>query len=98
MERVHFFPWTFILTPVCVIAQVIHAARHPSQSLLKIMSLVCGAIQSSHPLPPPFSSFPQSFPASGSFPVSQIFALGGQNIGASASAPVLPMTPRTDLL
>lgn len=29
MERVHFFPWTFILTPVCVIAQVIHAARHP---------------------------------------------------------------------
>ena len=34
----------------------------------------------------PFSSCPQSFPASGSFPTSQIFASGGQSIGASASA------------
>ena len=40
----------------------------------------------------PFSSCPQSFPASGSFPVSQFFASGGQSIGASASASVLPMT------
>ena len=39
----------------------------------------------------PFSSCLQSFPASGSFPVSQFFALGGQNIGASTSASVLPM-------
>ena len=39
----------------------------------------------------PFSSCPQSFPVSGSFPRSQFFALGGQSIGASASAPVLPM-------
>ena len=38
-----------------------------------------------------FSSCPQSFPASGSFPVSWLFASGGQNIGASASASVLPM-------
>ena len=38
-----------------------------------------------------FSSRPQSFPASGSFPVSQLFASGGQSIGASASASVLPM-------
>ena len=37
----------------------------------------------------PFSSCPQSFPASGSFPMSQLFASGGQSIGASAS--VLPM-------
>ena len=37
------------------------------------------------------SSCPQSFPASGSFPVSQLFVSGGQNIGASASASVLPM-------
>ena len=36
-----------------------------------------------------FSSCPQSFPASGSFPMSQLFASGGQSIGASAS--VLPM-------
>ena len=40
----------------------------------------------------PFSSCLQSFPASGSFPVSQLFTLGGQIIGASASASVLPMT------
>ena len=39
----------------------------------------------------PFSSHFQSFPASGSFPVSQFFTSGGQRIGASASASVLPM-------
>ena len=39
----------------------------------------------------PFSSCLQSFPASGSFPTSQFFASGGQSIGVSASAPVLPM-------
>ena len=39
----------------------------------------------------PFSSCPQSFPASGSFPVSQFFTSGGQSIGVSASASVLPM-------
>ena len=39
----------------------------------------------------PFSSCPQSFPASGSFPLSKLFASGGQNTGASASASVLPM-------
>ena len=39
----------------------------------------------------PFSSCPQSFPASGSFPMSQLFAWGGQSIGVSASASVLPM-------
>ena len=39
----------------------------------------------------PFSSCPQSLPASGSFPMSQLFASGGQSIGVSASALVLPM-------
>ena len=39
----------------------------------------------------PFSSRLQSFPASGSFPMSQFFPSGGQSIGASASASVLPM-------
>ena len=38
-----------------------------------------------------FSSCPQSFPASGSFPVSQLFTSGGQSIGAPASTTVLPM-------
>ena len=39
----------------------------------------------------PSSSCPQSFPASGSFPRSQFFVSGGQSIGVSASASVLPM-------
>ena len=48
------------------------------------------AIEPSHPLVVPFSSHLQSFPALGSFPVSQVFASGGQNIGVSASISVLP--------
>ena len=52
---------------------------------------VSDAIQPSHPLPTPFSFCLQSFPASGSFPMSQLFKSGGQSIGASASASVLPM-------
>ena len=39
----------------------------------------------------PFSSCPQSFPTSGSFPMSQLFASGSQSTGVSASASVLPM-------
>ena len=39
----------------------------------------------------PFSSCPQSLPASESFPMSQLFAWGGQSTGASASTSVLPM-------
>ena len=39
----------------------------------------------------PFSSSPQSLPASGSFPMSQLFAWGGQSIGVSASTSVLSM-------
>ena len=39
----------------------------------------------------PFSSCPQSFPASGSFQISQLFTPAGQSIGVSASTSVLPM-------
>ena len=39
----------------------------------------------------PFSSCPQSLPASGSFPMSQLFAWGGRSTGVSASASGLPM-------
>ena len=39
----------------------------------------------------PFSSCPQSLPASESLPMSQLFTWGGQSTGGSASAPVLPM-------
>ena len=42
----------------------------------------------------PFTSCPQSFPASGSFQMSQLFASGGQRIGVSASTSVLPMNTK----
>ena len=46
----------------------------------------------------PFSSCPQSLPASESFPMSQLFAWGGQSTGVSALASVLPMNTRDGLL
>ena len=46
----------------------------------------------------PISSWPQSLPASESFPVSQLFARGGQSTGVSALASFLPKNPRADLL
>ena len=46
----------------------------------------------------PFSSCLQSFPTSGSFPMSQFFASGGQSIGVSASASVLPMNIQDGLV
>ena len=54
------------------------------------VNLVDDAIQPSHPVIP-FSSRPQSFPASGSFPMSQLFSSGGQSIGVSALTSVPPM-------
>ena len=62
-----------------------------SQSLLKLMSIE-SVMPSNHLiLCHPFSSCLQSFSASGSFPVNQFFASGGQSIRVSASASVLPM-------
>ena len=46
----------------------------------------------------PFSSCPQSLPVSESFPMSQLFAWRGQNIGVSISASFPPRNPRADLL
>ena len=64
-----------------------------SQSLLSSSS--CPSSQWCHPTTSssvvPFSSCLQSFPASGSFPMSQFFTSGDQSIGVSASASVLPM-------
>ena len=76
-----------------------HGLRH---ARLPCLSLSPGACSNSCPLSQwfhptisssvvPFSSCPQSFPASGSFPASQFFASCGLSIGASASASVLPI-------
>ena len=71
-------------------------ARPPCPSLTpRLHSDSCPLSQWCHPAisysSVPFSSCPQSFPVSGSFPVSQLFASGGQSIGVSASTSVLPM-------
>ena len=55
------------------------------------MHCISDAIQPSHPLLPYFSVFHQSFPASGSFPMSWLCVSGVSSIGVSASALVFPM-------
>ena len=70
--------------------------RLPCPSLFPLVcSNACPFSQWCHPTISssvvPFSSCPQSFPASGSLPMSWLFATGGQNFGASASASILPM-------
>ena len=62
-----------------------------SRSLLKSMS-IRSVMPSSHLiLCRSLSSCPQSIPASGSFPMSQLFTWGGQSIGVSASVSILPV-------
>ena len=67
--------------PPCPSTPGVHLNSHPS-------SRWCHPAISSSVVP--FSSCPQSLPASGSFPKSQLFTWGGQSIGVSASASVLP--------
>ena len=71
-------------------------ARPPCPSLTpRVYSNPCPSSQWCHPTIStsviPFSSCPQSLPASGSFPMSQLFAWGGPSTGVSASASFLPM-------
>ena len=75
-----------------------HGLRHARPPCLSLSTGICSSScplsQWCHPTTSSsvVSSFcPQSFPTSGSFPVSWLFASGGQNTGASASASVLPM-------
>ena len=74
-------------TAACQASLSITSSRNPPK-LMSIESVMPSTVSSSVT---PFSSFPQSFPASESFPVSQFFTSGGQSIGVSASASVLPM-------
>ena len=85
LSRVHVFanPWTaahqaslsFTISGVCSNSRALSRWCHPTSSASVV----------------PFSSCPQSFPAPESFPMSQLFASGDQNIGTSASASVLSM-------
>ena len=65
-----------------------HQLLEPTQTHVHHVS---DAIQPSHLLSSPSPAFNLSQPVSGSFPVSQFFTSGGQSIGVSASASVLPM-------
>ena len=77
------------------------AARQASLSITNSQSLLnsCPLSRWCHPTISssvvPFSSYLQSFPASGSFQMSQFFTSGGQSIAVSASASVLPMNMNT---
>ena len=76
--------------------QALQHTRLPCPSLSpRVCANSCPSSRWCHPTIPssvvPFFSCLQSFPASGSFQMSQLYASGGQNIGASASASVLPM-------
>ena len=72
-----------------------HARPHCPSPTPRVYSNSCPLSRWCHPdissSAVPFSFCPQSFPASGSFPMSQLFAWGGQSIGVSAPASVLPM-------
>ena len=97
IDRVSFnFSSVQLLSRVRLFAAPWIAARQASLSitnswsslkLMSIMSVMKPAISSSVV---PFSSCPQSLPASGSFPMSQFFTRGGQIIGVSALASFLP--------
>ena len=85
-SRVEIFatPWTAALQTSLFITN--------SQSLPKHMSIE-SVMPSNHLISViPFSSCLHSFPASGSFTMSQFFTSGGQNFGVSASTSVLPVT------
>ena len=72
-----------------------HARYHCPSPNPEVCSSICPPSQWYNPTISsyviPFSSYLQSFPASGSFPMSQFFASCGQSIGVSASASVLRM-------
>ena len=85
LSRVQLFatPW--------IAAHQVSLSITNSRSLPKLISIE-SVMPSSHLiLCRPFSSCPQSLPASGSFPMSQFFTWGGPSIGVSALASVLPM-------
>ena len=90
MTSVQFSHVRFFVTPWTTARQASLSITN-SWSLFKVM-FIMSVMPSNHPiLCCPFSSHLQSFPASGSFPMSRFFASGSQSIGFSASASVLPM-------
>ena len=91
----YMWPWYYVVQLLCRVQLfATHGLQH---ARLPCPSLSPGVCSKLCPLSPTvsssvaaFFSCPQSFPASGSFPVSWLFTSGGQSIGASASTSVLP--------
>ena len=83
-------PWGLFVAPCTPALQASQSITN-SLNLLKLMSIELVMLSNNLILCYPFCSCLQSFPASGSFPKSQFFTLGGQSIGVSASVSVLPM-------
>ena len=92
--------WCQLLACVRFLATPWTAARQASlsitisQSLPKPVSIESGMPSNHLVLCRPLLLLPSIFPASGSFPVSRLFASGGQSTGASASASALPVSTR----
>ena len=84
-----------LLSRVWLFATPWTTAHQASLSITNLMDSPCPSRRWCHPTISssvvPFSSCPQSFPASGSFQTSQLFASGGQSIRISSLASVLPM-------
>ena len=102
MEKFKSYPLLLLSHPVMSGSLLPHGLQHarlpcPSPSP-RACSNSCPLSQWCHPTISssvvPFSSCLQSFPASGSFPVSQVFTSGGQSTGVSSSASVFPMNIR----
>ena len=96
MQKFHTVQFSHSVTSNSLQAHGLQHARLPCQSPTpRACSNSCPLSQWCHPTISssviPFSSCLQSFPASGSFPMSNFFASGGQSIETSASASVLPM-------
>ena len=79
--------WMLSFKPTFSFSSFTFIKRLFSSSLLFAISVM----SSNHLILTPFSSHLESFPVSGSFPMSQFFASGGQSTGVSASASILPM-------
>ena len=84
--------WLFVTPRTAACQPPLSLSLAISQSLLRFITTESVILSKHLILCHPFSSCPQSFPASGSFPMSQFFASCGQSIGASASASVLSMS------
>ena len=80
-----------LMTPWTALHQASLSTITNSQSLLKLMSIELVMPSSHLILCRPLLLPPSIFPSTGSFPRSQFFISGGQSIGVSASASVLPM-------